>query len=236
MNVFTIFYFDDSVLYIDAMDDIFQISDSHRIFFEEAGEKLEYPKGRIASWSDDKKSWAYFLSEGCIKTCSSYADGSDKILGYLRPGSTFSQASSAFDHGGRGEMEFYALQDCIIFRVPVQDFWGRLQTDKAFSNDFLMMQLRDEMMMVDHIIFLGEHDLQRRFARWLLMMAKFYGETINDGLFINMPQTHTEIAAWLGLSRETVGKLVRDFTKRGYITLRQKRLRIHALSHLEKIL
>jgi len=216
------------------MDNIFQISNSHGLFFEAAGEKLEFPKGRIASWPNDKQSWAYFLSEGCIKTYCSYVDGSHKILGYLRPGSTFSQASSAFNHGGRGEMEFCALQDCVIYRVPVHDFWSRLQTDKAFSNDFLMMQLQDEMMMVDHIILLGEHDLQRRFARWLLMMAHFYGETINNELFITMPQTHTEIAAWLGLSRETVGKLVRDFIDRGCIILKQKRLRIVNLPQLEQ--
>lgn len=218
------------------MDDIFQISDSHRNFFENTGEKLEYPKGRIAAWPTDKQLWAYFLSAGSIKTYSSYADGSDKILGYLRQGSTFSQASTAFNHGGRGEMEFCALQDCVLYRVTVEEFWGKLQTDKAFSNDFLMMQLRDEMMMVDHIILLGEHDLERRFARWLLMMAKFYSETINDELFITMPQTRNEIAAWLGLSRETAGKLVRNFTDQGYITLKQKRLRINDLAQLENLL
>jgi CRP-like cAMP-binding protein len=218
------------------MDDIFRISGSHRTFFETTGEKLEYPKGRIASWSNDKQSWAYFLSTGCVKTFSSYADGSDKVLGYLRPGSTFSQASTAFNHGGRGEMEFSALQDCIIYRVPVEEFWGRLQTDKAFSNDFLMMQLRDEMMMVDHIICLGDHDLARRFSRWLLMMAKFYGEIEKDKVLITTPQTHSEIAAWLGLSRETAGKLVRDFIDRDYITLKQKQLRISSLEQLENLL
>lgn len=218
------------------MDDIFQISDSHRTFFEAVGEKLEYPRGRIASWSNDKQSWAYFLSAGCIKTACSYADGSDKVLGYLQPGSTFSQASTAFNHGGRGEMEFFALRDCTIYRVKVEEFWEQLQIDKAFSNDFLMMQLRDEMMMVDHIILLGEHDLERRFTRWLLMMAKFYGETEKDQVLITMPQTHSEIAAWLGLSRETVGKLVRKFIKHGFISLKQKRLRIGSLEQLEDIL
>lgn len=218
------------------MDDIFYISDSHRTFFENKGEKLEYPKGRIASWPNDKQSWAYFLSVGCIKTYCSYVDGSDKILGYLQQGSTFSQASTAFNHGGRGEMEFFALQDCTIYRVTVQEFWGNLQTDKNFSNDFLMMQLRDEMMMVDHITLLGEHDLERRFARWLLMMAKFYCEQDNNELFISVPQTQTEIAAWLGLSRETTGKLVRNFIDRGYIALKQKRLQISDPEQLESLL
>ena len=218
------------------MDNIFQISNTHGLFFEAAGEKLELPKGRIASWSNDKQIWAYFLSKGCIKTYSSYMDGSDKILGYLRPGSTFSQASTAFTHGGRGEMEFFAVQDCVLYRVTIEEFWGRLQTDKAFSNDFLMMQLRDEMMMVDHITFLGEHDLERRFARWLFMMAKFYSETKNNELFISTPQTHSEIAAWLGLGRETTGKLVRKFINQDYITLKQKRLRINGLRQLENLL
>jgi CRP-like cAMP-binding protein len=217
------------------MEHIFQISDSHREFFEATGEKLVFPKGRIPSWSNDKQSWAYFLSEGCIKTFSSYLDGSEKVLGYLRPGSTFSQASTAFNHGGRVEMEFCALQDCTIYRMDVQAFWGRLQTDKPFSNDFLMMQLRDEMMMVDHIVFLGEHNLERRFTLWLLMMAKFYGEAENGKVLITMPQTHSEIAAWLGLSRETAGKLVRKFTDDGYITLKQKQLKISGLENLEAL-
>lgn len=133
-------------------------------------------------------------------------------------------------------MEFFALRDCTIYRVKVEEFWEQLQIDKAFSNDFLMMQLRDEMMMVDHIILLGEHDLERRFTRWLLMMAKFYGETEKDQVLITMPQTHSEIAAWLGLSRETVGKLVRKFIKHGFISLKQKRLRIGSLEQLEDIL
>jgi CRP-like cAMP-binding protein len=226
----------NTMVYIDTMDEIFQISDSHRIFFEAEGDKLEYPKGRIASWSNDKQSWAYFLSSGCIKTFCSYTDGSDKILGYLQPGSTFSQASSAFDHGGRGEMEFFALQDCVIYRVRVEDFWARIQTDKAFSNDFLMMQLRDEMMMVDHIIFLGEHDLERRFASWLLMMAKFYGKAEGTGVIITMPQTQNEIAAWLGVRRETVSKLMKIFNGNGFISLKQKRLIIHSPKRLEDFL
>jgi CRP-like cAMP-binding protein len=99
-----------------------------------------------------------------------------------------------------------------------------------------MMQLRDEMMMVDHIILLGEYNLERRFARWLLMMAKFYSDIDNDQIIIISSLTHSDIAAWIGLSRETVGKLVHRFTDRGHIKLKQKRLRINNIKQLEGFL
>lgn len=235
MVQFTFLGIATSVLYSYRMDNIFHITNSHGQYFREAGEPLKYTKGHIASWSDDKQSWAYYLSAGSIKTYCSYDDGSTKILGYLQQGSTFSQASTAFNHGGRGEMEFFALQDCTIYRVTVPQFWARLQIDQAFSNDFLMMQLRDEMMMVDHIILLGECNLERRFARWLLMMAKFYSIIEQDQIFITTPQTRSEIAAWLSLSRETVGKLVYKFTQAHHIELKQKRLKICNLQQLEQL-
>lgn len=218
------------------MDDVLQISDSHRKFFEAKGEKLHCPKGQISSWSSDKQIWAYFLSSGHIKTFVSYADGSEKTLGYLSPGSTFSQASSAFNHGGRGEMEFFATQDCVLYRVSLMDFLTEMQTNQTFSNDFLMMQLRDEMMMVDHIVLLGEHDLDRRFNLWLLMMGKFYGATTDDSVAVNPPLTHNEVASWLGVRRETAGKLMRKSIDGGYISLKLKKLTISSLVQIEKLL
>ena len=218
------------------MEDILQISDSHRKFFMGAGKRIEYPKGRIMSWSDDQQSWAYFLDAGFIRTSCSYIDGSENILGYLRPCSTFSQTSTSFNHGGRVEMEFYATQDCVIYRVKLEDFWNELQTNQAFSNDYLVMQLRDEMMMVDHIIWLGEHDLERRFIRWLLMIAKFYGEAEGNGILITVPQTHTKVAAWMSIRRETAGKLIRKYSESGHISLKAKSLHITNLKQLENLL
>ncbi|MEO8691849.1 MAG: Crp/Fnr family transcriptional regulator [Candidatus Saccharimonas sp.] len=219
------------------MEDILQISDSHRKFFINTGRRVEYPKGQIMSWPDDQQSWVYFLDVGFIRTSCSYADGSENVLGYLRPGSTFSQSSASFNHGGRLEMEFYATQDCAIYRVKVEDFWNELQVNQIFSNDYLVMQLRDEMMMVDHIIWLGEHDLERRFIRWALMMAKFYGKAEKEGgVIITVPQTQTEVAAWLSVRRETAGKMIRNFVASGHISLKAKCLRVTNLSQLEALL
>ena len=218
------------------MEDILRISDSHREFFMRTGKRIDYPKGQIMSWPDDQQSWVYFLDTGFIRTSCSYTDGSENILGYLRPCSTFSQASTSFNHAGRLEMEFYATQDCVIYRVKLEDFWNELQTNQIFSNDYLVMQLRDEMMMVDHIIWLGEHDLGRRFIRWILMMAKFYGEAEDSSVLITVPQTHTEVAAWLSIRRETAGKLIRKYSESGHISLKAKSLRVTNLKQLENLL
>ncbi len=213
-----------------------QPSGSHQEFFERAGEKINYPKGRIMSWADDKQAWAYFLSTGHIRTGCSYTDGTECVVGYLQPGSTFSQSSAIFNHGGRIEMEFSPVQDCVLYRAKLTDFQAELQCNQQFMYDFLMMQLRDEMMMVDHIALLGERSLEQRFIRWLLMMAKFFGQTDGSGTLITVPQTLSEIAAWLNILRETAGKLMRRYTASGHILLKEKHLRIHDIVTLTGLL
>ncbi len=72
---------------------------------------------------------------------------------------------------------------------------------------------------------LGEKALDR-ITSLLLYLSDRFGKETNEGIKINLPLSHQEIAKWVGLERETVSRQMKSLGDKGLIKYIRKKITI----------
>jgi len=108
-----------------------------------------------------------------------------------------------------------ALLPMVIFRQtlayePVRNF--------VFAS--MGKRIVDLMMLIDDIAFCR---MDRRLAQFLLKQGR------------RVHATHQDIAVELGSAREVISRLLKDFERRGWVSLRRGQIEIHAPERLAEL-
>ena len=203
-------------------------------FFVQHGQQMSYNKKQTFVRADDPQPWVFFLAEGAVEASYVFDYGESKILGYFIPNTVFSQNRLFYESDG--DLTYTTIEPTIIYRVHRDAFLAELNANTAFMGEYLQNTLILRIFTTDMVIYQGEPTAIRRAARWLLMMAKYFGEKTGSGVQIQIPLTHEVIANFLHISRESVGKTLRDLNRDGHITIDKKHITIYSTDSLKKLL
>ena len=80
---------------------------------------------------------------------------------------------------------------------------------------------------------LGKKALDR-ITSLLLYLSDRFGKETNEGIKINLPLSHQEIAKWVGLERETVSRQMKALNKDGLISYKRQKITITNFNGLAK--
>lgn len=198
---------------------------SHEAFFKQHSRLLNFEKNQYFIRSDDLSSDVYFLVDGLVKLSFSSSNQDERIIGYLKPGMTFAQSKSFYE-ADSGGLEFTTVTRSTMYRVSQHTFIKQLESDPVFSGDYLQQLLRNQIYLLGRSIYVGENDVYHKMLRWLLLMAKYYGEETPEGLRLTPQFTQTTIGNFLHASRESVSNSLDMLQSKGLITLSKKRITI----------
>jgi CRP-like cAMP-binding protein len=81
-------------------------------------------------------------------------------------------------------------------------------------------QAREIQTRLEELLFV---DVPTRLMRLLLRLADEYGQVTPDGLLIDLPLTHQEVAELIGSTRETTSLAINQLQKQGLLERRSKR-------------
>lgn len=217
------------------MSHAFPYSRVHEDFFLKHGDPIRYEKGQHIVWHKDESPWVFFLTEGLVRVSFSFPDGTRRTLGYFVPGVTFAQAGS-FISDTDIKIEYTAEKSLTLYRIPRDIFLLQLEHDPVFARDFLTLTLKNQMLLIERIVYLGEKGMLRKCARWILFMNKYYGKNNGDVREIVVPITQDTIAEFLHATRESVSPIIHEFEEKGYIHITKKCLSIKKAEEIAKLL
>jgi CRP-like cAMP-binding protein len=182
-----------------------------------SSEKRRYPRGSIVLHKSDEGQVIYLILKGKVKVVLFSDEGKEIILNTLESGNYFGEMS-AFDRRPRSatiitmeESEFL-----VISREAI--------TDQIKVNPLIALKLLAEMSRRlreadEQINNLALLDVRGRVARVLLTLSKKQNAEHLEG-YRRIPRPSSkEIAAMSGTSRETVSRILSDFSKKGLIGL-----------------
>lgn len=213
----------------------FKPLNSHRTFFMTHGQKVSYKKGQYYVVPSDDSPWVYFLTDGLVKISFAFRDGTDRLIGYFMPGMTFAQSGSFFNDEGGG-LEYCSVASSTAYRLPREVFLKQLAKDAAFNEDYVQGLLRNQIYLVDRIVYQGEKGIYARTIRWILFMAKFYGRpnSKKDSCTISIPLTQETAANFMHITRESASTTFGKLTNKGLITVNKKLITIPSIQALNK--
>jgi CRP/FNR family transcriptional regulator len=158
----------------------------------------------------------YAVRAGFLKACAPSGDGGRFIVRFLLPGDA--AGLDAFANGVH-PTEAVALEDCQVCEIP--RYRAEILAEGIPS---LGAQLRkliggELARSQDHAALLTRHAASERVERFLLDLSRRWGERGYSRTAFRLPMRRQEIGEHLGLTMETVSRILSDFQAKGWIRL-----------------
>jgi len=198
---------------------------THGAFFEKHGRRFEYDKNQYVLRGDDPSIYVFFLTEGLVKLSSTSSRHDEHIIGFFLPGMNFAQTRSFFEADGGG-LEVTTVTPSVLYRVSREEFLKELGINPTFKDEYLQQLIRNQIYLLDSTIYMSEGNIYHRMARWLLQMAKYYGETTNGGIKITPELTQATICNFIRASRESVATTLKRLSQEGAISIEKKHITV----------
>lgn len=198
-----------------------------RLFAGAAPERFD--DGHTLFIQDDPATRIFGLVSGAVEISIYAPDGRKVVANIETPGNLIGEIG-ALD-GGRRTATATCIGDCEVQSISSSVLIERVTRDPVLSWAMIAL-LCGRIRWISNEF--GDQALMRmdaRLAKRLLMLSSVLG---NDGGWIEIPQT--ELAEFLGTTRETVNKALRRWREAGVIAIGRGRIRVLEPGELAKVI
>ncbi|WP_417310534.1 helix-turn-helix domain-containing protein [Devosia sp.] len=152
-----------------------------------------YPENAVIYAQGDAAGPLYYVEFGTVRICRMSADGRRQITAFHTAGEVF-----GFEVGAEHQSYAESVDGAGIRTL-------RVNRSGDFDSSLLKLAVRSLARTQDHLMVLGRRSANERLAALLLDLAERQGST---GL-VHLPMQRNDIADYLGLTFETVSRILR---------------------------
>jgi len=191
-----------------------------------------YSRGTIIFSEGQKTDGIYIITEGLIKVYKMSVDGREKTLAILNPGDILGEMA-LFDHNLRSATA-EALEATKVNVIPRQDFERLLEEMPVLATKLIRVlaeRLRQADEEIKNLLFLNARS---RVILNLVQLAETHMQGKKPGTPMPFRLTHAEMANLVGVSRETVTRVISELQDEGLIRIEKRKLWINDLQRLKE--
>lgn len=213
---------DNILLYLEKFNLFEKLDISNKSEQSKKSSTMKYMKSDTIFVPEEPHNNIYFLKKGRIKISSYNKDGEEFIKTILKPGDMFGKL--IYSPGSESNDYAFALEECIVYSMPVDNFEKLIQTDAGLSAEvmkFVGLRLQKLERRVERLSF---KDSKSRLIEMILDFKEDFGKRVGDEYFIQQNLSHKELAALIATSRQTVTKLLNELREKDLIDFNRKKL------------
>ena len=157
----------------------------------------------------------YVLLRGRAKVTAQGKEGADTAINVMGPGEVFGEVGIL--DGQPRSATVTTLEECEMAVVDKRAFHGLLASSPPVAIRLLAVlagRIRELTIRVEDRAFL---DVPARLAKQLLWLAGNHGTETNSGVRIELKLSQQELGDFIGATRESVNKNLRDWARSGFI-------------------
>lgn len=143
----------------------------------------------------------YTLTEGMLKTYKILSDGRRQVTGFHMPGDFVGTSFEEF-HGFTAE----AVEDCRVCAFPVRRFDDFVEDHQPMERELYIAAARELAEAQQQMVLLGRKTASERIASFFLALS----DRSKAGDVVSLPMSRSDIADYLGLTKETVSRVLSD--------------------------
>ncbi|MEO1115422.1 MAG: helix-turn-helix domain-containing protein [Pseudomonadota bacterium] len=185
-------------------------------FADVGGKASEYDTHAVVYYEGDPARRLYELVRGSLMLYKLLPDGRRQVVEVLRPGDIFGLANGE-EHDCTAE----TLTKSLVQEIDLRKVERSEELQKSLTK-CLTNQMR---VLHEHAVLLGRKSAVERVASFLMHMVPDRGgvncvgpdDEDDDGYDLQLHMTRQEIADYLGLTIETVSRVVSELKRRGVI-------------------
>ncbi len=174
-----------------------------------------FESGSTISDAEARPERTFLCTTGTLKVTKLLSSGREILITILQRGSLWSDR--AVLNGYWREVFIEAMEPAEVVAVDNAVFERHLRASPELLGAFMLRiseQVSDALTLLDD--FRGR-DVASRLARVLVKFSQQYGVQTDDGVRIDLPVTHQDLANMIGTARETVSRNMARFRQKGYL-------------------
>ena len=184
--------------------------------FKNLGRTVKLSPGQVLFHEGDPVTRVFTLTRGTLKLYNLLADGRRHVTGFVHPGG-FLGISMDEEHVFSAE----ALDDAQLCWFPRSRFDGFVDKHSPMERELYRIAAHELASAHQQMVLLGRKTATERLASFLVVLA---GRGASR--FVRLPMSRSDIADYLGLTKETVSRVLSAFR-------RDRLIRLQAIDEVE---
>ena len=168
--------------------------------FRNLGWTLRLAPGQALFHEGDPATRVFTLTRGSLKLYKLLADGRRQVTGFLQPGD-FLGISVDDEHAFSAE----ALEEAQLCWFPRPRFDDFVEDHSAMERELYRMAAHELAAAQQQFVLLGRKTATERLASFLLVLSERAGPHCRT---VKLPMSRSDIADYLGLTKETVSRVL----------------------------
>ncbi len=187
-----------------------------------------FPKDTRLFGQGDRGESLFLVLSGRVKAVLLAEDGRELILAIFGPGEIFGEMA-LFDPDERRTATVVTVETTTLLTLSGKEFMAMLGDHPAIAQSLLRtltQRLKDSSSRIANLIFL---DTYSRVGTYLVKMGEQQGRRLADGSLVLTRPPQQDIAEYIGSSRETVSRALKELEHQGLIRVIGKKVILHRI-------
>ncbi len=191
----------------------------------ESASAADYRRRRFIYRKGDTADALFVIARGRVKICSvEEASGREAVIDIVGAGALFGE--SALYGGGTRERCAVAYEQARLLRIPVGVYQEGMFTSRGL-NDYTFRMVGQRLARAERRVADFALDaIPARLDKLLVELSERYGVREAEGVLIDIPLPHREIAAIVGSTRESVTVRLNAMRRAGIIDFVDRKILI----------
>jgi len=187
-------------------------------------------KGELLFNEGDACSGLFLVARGKVRIFKLSPGGREQVLAIEGPGSSFAELP-VFD-GGNYPASAMAIEETEILFISRKDFQNFCREHPEVALKVIAVvgsRLRRLVGIIEELSFTT---VRQRLIAVILKLAHTKGTTTKEGIQIELPKSHQELAAEMGTVRELVSRNLSRLQAEGFLEVEGRRIVVKDLERL----
>jgi CRP/FNR family cyclic AMP-dependent transcriptional regulator len=198
------------------------------------GTKLTYKKGEYIIRPGEAPSAVFYIESGLVKAYNISKYGEENMLIIRKEHEVFPLIWALT--GQEREIIYQAIDASVVWRISQENYVTFLHSHPSALPPILDMVTEMYRIHSERILNLEYRSVRERLVSFLLTMAGRFGKDSPDGMVIEVPLRHQDIASSINASRETASREIAVLERKGLIANKRSYIILKDLPALQAFL
>jgi CRP/FNR family transcriptional regulator, nitrogen fixation regulation protein len=168
---------------------------------------VRYHCNNVIVCEGDPTDYMFLVVSGTVRTCRTYETGTRSIIAFYLPGDLLGWTNAA-----KHSLSVEAATDAIILFLKRSVLLSVASQERGFANTLLAATTNELLRTQEHAMMINR-SAQCRVAKFLTDLWMRLGKTT----CLDIPMSHQDIADHLGLTIETVSRVITNLERAGLV-------------------
>jgi len=183
--------------------------------FRSAGVKQTFKKGDFIIHPGEAPPGVFYIYQGVVKAYDITKYGEENLLSIRKDEEIFPLIWALT--GQERQIIFQALAPTTTWMISFEAFQKHLRSHPAALAPVLELTIEMYRLHSERILNLEYRTVRERIISFLLTMSRRFGKQVEDGMLINVPLRHQDIASSINATRETASRELAALERKGLL-------------------